>query len=493
MPLRNFLAAALAALAVPAFATPQLRNATDMWFNAAESGWGLNLIHQGDTLFGTLFVYGPDGQPTWYVASGLVGSGTVYSGALSSATGPWFGGAFSAGSVTRRQVGAMTVDVRDGFAIVDYTADGVHVTKQVTRFTFRPTRLTGGRTYMYQPAGAALPEFIREGERFALIDDGATISIDTNSDADSDCQLNGTRTQDGQMVSAAGSYTCGRMRTGDWSMRVDPTPNGFIGSFTGLGVTSPWGRIAEAFTDGSQKLEGNGWRTGMWFAPDESGWGVNIIEQGDTIFATLFVYDAQGRPRWYVASQLGQSGNTAEGTAINSGALYEATGPSFGAPAFDPSAVFRRQVGTMSFQVRSPGSALLTYAIDGVQVAKSVTQFAFRRNDASGTYIGHVTGNGHDQARIMINDPGNGSMAMRISGMYGGSCDYTGSSRQVGEFINGSGTFQCGFGGSGMYVLSNLAVAFDGITGHVELRNVTGFAQNGITTFNLEGVRNIAN
>ena len=73
MPIRILLALALAANAFDAFATPQHQNMTDMWFNPAESGWGLNLIHQGDTLFATLFVYGPDGQPRWYVASSLVG------------------------------------------------------------------------------------------------------------------------------------------------------------------------------------------------------------------------------------------------------------------------------------------------------------------------------------------------------------------------------------------------------------------------------------
>ena len=38
---------------------------TALWWVPAESGWGLNTNHQGDTLFVTLFTYGRDGQPLW--------------------------------------------------------------------------------------------------------------------------------------------------------------------------------------------------------------------------------------------------------------------------------------------------------------------------------------------------------------------------------------------------------------------------------------------
>src|SRR3954469_24052414 len=46
-----------------------------LWWNPAESGWGLNTTHQGNILFATLFVYAGDGQPLWLVASGLMDMG----------------------------------------------------------------------------------------------------------------------------------------------------------------------------------------------------------------------------------------------------------------------------------------------------------------------------------------------------------------------------------------------------------------------------------
>lgn len=495
MPFRALLAAAVLAAALPAFATPQQRNATDMWFNAAESGWGLNIVHQGDTLFGSLFVFGPDGQPKWYVASNLSGGPSTYSGGLFECTGPAFSAAFDPRNVSCRQAGTMTLNVGDASATLDYTVDGVHVAKQVTRFTFRPTNLSGlHRAYIFQPAAAGLPEMRRELERFSIVDSGTSVAIDSSSDSETDCSWSAPHAQDGQVEIVSGTSVCSGPHGGSFSMRVDPTPSGFVGSFSGGGVTSPFGRIAGAL-EGAPKLEGTGWRNGMWFVPGESGWGVNLIEQGDTIFATLFVYDAQGKPHWYVASDLTQSGTTSDGTAVNSGPLYEATGPYFGAASFDPSAVNRRQVGTMSFQVRGPGNANLTYTVDGAPVTKTVTNFTFRRNDPSGTYIGQITGsNGHDPADITIDDRG-GSFSMRIKGMFGGStCDYTGSSQQLGHVINASGNVQCGAGaGTATFVLRNLTVAFDGVTGRVELGNVTGFVQEGLQAFHMAGARTTAN
>jgi hypothetical protein len=39
----------------------------------------------------------------------------------------------------------------------------------------------------------------------------------------------------------------------------------------------------------------------MWWNPDESGWGVNVIMQKDVAFATFFLYDTARNPTWYVA------------------------------------------------------------------------------------------------------------------------------------------------------------------------------------------------
>ena len=70
--MKKFLAALVLALALPVHAAnPFGTDFSDLWFNPAESGWGVNLNHQMDVIFATLFVYGPDGKAKWYVASDL--------------------------------------------------------------------------------------------------------------------------------------------------------------------------------------------------------------------------------------------------------------------------------------------------------------------------------------------------------------------------------------------------------------------------------------
>jgi hypothetical protein len=383
----------------------------------------------------------------------------------------------------------MTLVVGEAGGTLDYTVNGVRMTKSVTRFTFRDTNLTGlHRAYIYKAATGGAAEVRRELEQFRVEDLGSgRVSIATSSDSEVSCLYTGNNTQEGQMERVAGGFECGappRSVEGNWSMRVDPTPSGFVGTFSGSS------RIAAALA-AAPKLEGTGWRNGMWFVPGESGWGLNVIEQGDVIFATLFVYDAQGRPRWYVASNLAQSGTTADGTAVNSGPLYEATG---GAPAtaasFDPARVTRRHVGSMSFQVRTPGSATLTYNVDGVSVTKTLTNFAFAANDPSGSYVGQIAdaAGGHDPAQISIS-AANNMFAMRIAGMYGGACDYSGQSQQKGAYLYASGTVQCPLGGTAKFELRDLAVAAEGVTARVELSGISGFVQDGLKSFHLAGAR----
>jgi hypothetical protein len=41
---------------------------TDMWWNPAESGWGVNIILQNSVVFATFFVYDANHNPVWYTA-----------------------------------------------------------------------------------------------------------------------------------------------------------------------------------------------------------------------------------------------------------------------------------------------------------------------------------------------------------------------------------------------------------------------------------------
>lgn len=458
-PIRSLLAIVAFFAALTAAATPQSRNATDLWITPGESGWGLNVIHQGNTLFTSLFVYGQDSQPKWYFASGMVGDGQSFSGPLFETTGPFYGGAFDPRAVQTRQVGTMAFVLGAQGASLEYTVDGVRVAKQLVRYTFRKTSLQGQyEGTIVQPAAGGAAEVARTGLSILIGDDGTAFSMDTSSDSESACTWSGTPAQDGQIESVAGTFRCAS-GTGSWSMAADPTPEGFTGTFSGNGIT---GRIAAA-RRGLPRMQGNGWRNDLWYVPSEAGWGLNVIEQGDTLFASLFVYDAQGRPHWYSASDLRLLGDVVDGDVTFSGDLTESTGPYFGAP-FNAAAVTRRTVGTMSLHTRpADGTAELSYTVDGRQVVKQLQRDTFAREDFSGSYLGSFA---HDREATIAIEDGGATFTMQLVDRFGGAgtCTFTAPWFQTGMQRTMSGTFTCSGGRSGPFLMRNATVSAQGFT-----------------------------
>ena len=112
-------------------------NFQDLWWNQNESGWGVNVTHQEDVLFATLFTYNASGQPMWYVMSdGERTAPGQYSGALYSTTGPAFN-ATPWTAVGLTQVGSMSFNFTDGnTGTMTYTVNGVQVTKAIQRQVF---------------------------------------------------------------------------------------------------------------------------------------------------------------------------------------------------------------------------------------------------------------------------------------------------------------------------------------------------------------------
>lgn len=113
-------------------------NYQDLWWNPAEPGWGVNVAHQGNTLFATLFTYGPDGRGAWYALSdgARVGGSSTYSGTLYRTSGPAFNAAPWV-PATATPVGAMSFSFRDGNAgTLAYDIAGVAVSKPIQRQVF---------------------------------------------------------------------------------------------------------------------------------------------------------------------------------------------------------------------------------------------------------------------------------------------------------------------------------------------------------------------
>lgn len=113
---------------------------TDLWWNAAESGWGLNLIqHASNVVFGVMYAYDANGKAAWYVLpGGSWTSATVYTGAFYRATGPAMNaGTFNPSLVNVRPVGNATLSFssRDNGTFT-FSIDGREVVKTISRQPF---------------------------------------------------------------------------------------------------------------------------------------------------------------------------------------------------------------------------------------------------------------------------------------------------------------------------------------------------------------------
>jgi hypothetical protein len=252
--IRSFIAALAAAASLGAGAGQY----SDLWWNPQESGWGVNVVQQLETAFVTLFVYGPDGSPTWYVAPEAhviaYGSGglPLFEGALYSTRGPWHGGPFDPASVQAYPVGRVSLEVlaKDRMR-VHYTTGSVAQVKEVVRQTWQPSLLAANYTGQFvlrqaplsgPPYGSleyqadVLAHFAEEG--FMRVDDALGRR----------CEYRGPWAQRGKLLSFSGSYTCtsGDSPAGTFEMAdVEVSDHGVTGYLrTSSATLKEFGRFA---------------------------------------------------------------------------------------------------------------------------------------------------------------------------------------------------------------------------------------------------------
>jgi hypothetical protein len=110
--------------------------------------------------------------------------------------------------------------------------------------------------------------------------------------------------------------------------------------------------------------------TDLWWNPAESGWGLNINHQGQTLFATLFTFDRDGKPMWLVAPSV-----TRSLTGGWQGSLLRYTGPAYNASPW--TAVAGAPVGTFRITFTGLTKATLSYSVDGTTVNKTIERQIF--------------------------------------------------------------------------------------------------------------------
>src|SRR5262249_21247846 len=134
-------------------------NYQGLWWRApagSEAGWGLNVAHQGDTVFATWFTYDLQGEPLWLAAELHPNAAGAFSGVLFTTTGPAFGTSFDPARVTETDVGTATLSFTDAEnGTFSYTINAgalgvtaISQTKAITRQVFGPvpTCVWGGQS-----------------------------------------------------------------------------------------------------------------------------------------------------------------------------------------------------------------------------------------------------------------------------------------------------------------------------------------------------------
>lgn len=110
---------------------------------------------------------------------------------------------------------------------------------------------------------------------------------------------------------------------------------------------------------------------GMWWNPDQPGWGLTFTHQADLIFMAWYTYGEDGKPYWYVATLAEQADHAFTGD------LYETTGPPWTTPAFDPKLVTEKAIGTATLMFSDANHATIQLFAGSKVQASPLTRMQF--------------------------------------------------------------------------------------------------------------------
>ncbi|MEP7157706.1 MAG: peptidylprolyl isomerase [Betaproteobacteria bacterium] len=110
---------------------------------------------------------------------------------------------------------------------------------------------------------------------------------------------------------------------------------------------------------------------GMWWNANESGWGMNITQHGNMIFAAMYTYDDAGLPTWYVIP------NCPVSTTNCTGDIYKVTGGTSPAVAWNGAGSIVTKVGAGTIAFSSTSSATFTFTINNISGSKAITPQVF--------------------------------------------------------------------------------------------------------------------
>ncbi|MHB9102380.1 MAG: RCC1 domain-containing protein, partial [Sulfuricella sp.] len=111
--------------------------------------------------------------------------------------------------------------------------------------------------------------------------------------------------------------------------------------------------------------------TGLWWNPNEPGWGMSLTQHGSMIFVAAYTYDQAGQSAWYVMSSCPLTGVSC------SGDIYKVSGGTSPAVPWNGSGKVVSSVGSGTLTFADVNNGTFTYTINGVPGSKSITRQVF--------------------------------------------------------------------------------------------------------------------
>ena len=196
-------------------------NYTDVWWKANESGWGLSMIHQGDSIFIAWYTYASDGKPQWITGLATRQANGSYSGSLNR---PASGTPFNqiAGPATTfplPTVGSFTMSFSDGENVAfNYTLDNITQSKALSRYVY----VAAGTPVTVCAAAAPNPSTLTSCDPGLTAGDFRTSLADNGSGAVTE-RVIGPGTFQGQSVIVVENSNAQNVLMNRYYMQVTPT------------------------------------------------------------------------------------------------------------------------------------------------------------------------------------------------------------------------------------------------------------------------------
>jgi hypothetical protein len=194
----------------------------DIWWNPSQSGMGFNFAQVDDTLFGAWYFYGDDGKATFLTFSGQI-SKYALSGNLYRNTGPAPSARYDASLVKSAAVGTMQLNFNPdnrNKADFQYVFEGKSGTIPLERFSFKDNSASLNKTFDGEVFGMDATSPLPANFAFELKNGNFKL---TRQLSNGNCIFEGIYTPVVEAISAAGTYRCTDMSSGNFSapkMRV---------------------------------------------------------------------------------------------------------------------------------------------------------------------------------------------------------------------------------------------------------------------------------